>query len=133
MFFDKVVCLCKKYGLVKGERIITDGTLIEADASIDAMINRIPSEDNNVEPRTDVTAPLPSRKLSNKTHISKTDPDSSLAKKNGTPRSLKYKIHISIDADSRVVLDNKVTTGACHETQIYLDRISYIKNVTGQT
>ena len=128
MFFDKVVCLCKKYGLVKGERIITDGTLIEADASIDAMINRIPSEDNNVEPRTDVTAPLPSRKLSNKTHISKTDPDSSLAKKNGTPRSLKYKIHISIDADSRVVLDNKVTTGACHETQIYLDGISYIKN-----
>ena len=75
------------------------------------MVSKNPSESDEVEPRTDITAPLPSKKLSNKTHISKTDPDSSLAKKGGTARSLKYKIHISIDADSRVILDNKVTTG----------------------
>ena len=127
-FFDKVVDLCKDYGLVKGERIITDGTLIEANASIEPMVSRNPSESDEAEPRTDVTAPLPSKKLSNKTHISKTDPDSSLAKKEGTARSLKYKIHISIDADSRVILDNKVTTGGFHETQIYLDRLAHIKD-----
>lgn len=127
-FFDKVVDLCKDYGLVKGERIITDGTLIEANASIESMVSRNPSESDEAEPRTDVTAPLPSKKLSNKTHISKTDPDSSLAKKEGTARSLKYKIHISIDADSRVILDNKVTTGGFHETQIYLDRLAHIKD-----
>jgi hypothetical protein len=28
-------------GLVKGERIITDGTLIEANASIESMVSRI--------------------------------------------------------------------------------------------
>lgn len=127
IFFDKIVDLCAKHGLVKGERIITDGTLIEANASIDSMVSRDHTECDKTEYRKDVTAPLPSRKISNKTHISKTDPDSSLAKKEGTPRSLKYKAHISIDADSRVVLDNKVTTGGCHETQIYLDRISTIK------
>ena len=100
--------------MVKGERIITDDTLIEANASIESMVSRNPSESDEAEPRTDVTAPLPSKKLSNKTHISKTDPDSSLAKKEGTARSLKYKIHISIDADSKVILDNKVTTGGFH-------------------
>lgn len=127
-FFDKVVDLCKDYGLVKGERIITDGTLIEANASIESMVSRDPSESDEVEPRTDITAPLPSKKLSNKTHISKTDPDSSFAKKEGTARSLKYKVHISIDAESRVILDNKVTTGCLYETQIYLDRLAYIKD-----
>lgn len=128
IFFDQIVGLCAKHGLVKGERIITDGTLIEANASIEGMISRDLEEPDSAEYRKDVTAPLPSRKISNKTHISKTDPDSSLAKKEGTPRSLKYKAHISIDADSRVVLDNNITTGGCHETQIYLDRISTIKN-----
>lgn len=101
----------------------------KSEASGVSTLLRDPSKnDQQVEPRTDVTAPIPSRKLSNKTHISKTDTDSSLAKKEGTPRSLKYKVHISIDADSRVRLDNKVTTGGFHETQIYLDWLSYIKD-----
>ena len=86
IFFDKIVDLCAKHGLVKGERIITDGTLIEANASIDSMVSRDHTECDKTEYRKDVTAPLPSRKISNKTHISKTDPDSSLAKKEGTPR-----------------------------------------------
>ena len=129
IFFDKVVDLCANHGLVKGERIITDGTLIEADASIDFMVNKDPEKVGaEIKNRNDVTAPLPSKKLSNKTHISKTDKDSSLAKKEGSPRNLKYKAHISIDADSRVILDSKITTGSLHETQVYLDRIFYIKN-----
>ena len=69
--------------MVKGERIITDSTLIDADASLDSMVLKEPKptrldfqiEDNsNKLPELDI-------KLSNKTHISKTDQDSSLAKK----------------------------------------------------
>ena len=127
-FFDSVVDLCKKHGLVKGERIITDGTLIEADASLDSMVNRDPNQVEVVHTREDMTSPIQSRKVSNKTHISKTDPDSSLAKKEGKSRALRYKVHTSIDAESRVILDNNVTTGSSHETQVYLDRISYIKH-----
>ena len=123
-----MIGLCKKHGLVKGEKIITDSTLIEANASIESIVSRDPSQSEKVERRTDVTAPPPSRKLSNKTHISRTDPDSSLAKKEGKPRSLKYKVHISIDADSRIILDNKITTGRLHEGPIYLDRMRYIED-----
>ena len=68
------------------------------------------------------------KKLSNQTHISATDSDSSLAKKPGSNKGLKYKVHTSIDADSRVVLDNKVTTGSCHDTQIYLERLRHIQS-----
>jgi transposase len=130
IFFDKVVEVCRRTGLVKGERIITDSTLIDADASLDSMVLKEPKptrldfqiEDNsNKLPELDI-------KLSNKTHISKTDQDSSLAKKAGSTKGLKYKVHTSIDADSRVILDNKVTTGSCHDTQIYLERLEYIQD-----
>jgi hypothetical protein len=63
------------------------------------------------------------RKLSNKTHRSCTDPDATLAQKKGTPRQLKYKVHQTIDADSRVILDTEVTTGARHDNQPYLAQL----------
>jgi transposase len=108
-FFIKIVEQCRKIGLVKGERIMTDGTLFQANASLDSLIpkDEIKEEHKNISKRG-LEAP-PSRKVSNKTHISKTDPDASLAFKNGTPRTLKYKAYMTIDADSRVVLDTKIT------------------------
>ncbi len=42
-------------------------------------------------------------------------------------RSLKYKNHLTIDADSRVILDTTITTGSTHESQVYLDRIDAIE------
>ena len=129
-FFDKVVEECRTNGLVKGERIMTDASLIEADASIDSMIAKaeemakaevIALKERNPTDR------MPNRKISNETHISKSDPDSSLAKKEGAARKLRYKVHSTIDADSRVILDSKITTGAVHDTKVYLERIKYIQ------
>ena len=79
-FFDKVVEECRINGLVKGEGIITDDSLIKADASIDYMVTK----DENMA-KAEVTAlkerkatdRMPNRKISNETHISKSDPDSS--------------------------------------------------------
>jgi IS5 family transposase len=67
------------------------------------------------------------RKLSNQTHRSCTDPDATLAEKKGSPRQLKYKVHQSIDADSRVILDTHVTTGARHDNQPYLAQLQRIE------
>ena len=39
-FFSVVVNLCSKSGLVKGEKIIIDSTLMEANASIGSIISR---------------------------------------------------------------------------------------------
>jgi len=129
-FFDKVVEECRINGLVKGERIMTDGSLIDADASIDSMIAKdedVGAIESQALKERKPTEAMPRRKITNKTHISKSDPDSSLAKKEGTARSLRYKVHSTIDADSRVILDSKITTGATHDTKVYLERIKYIK------
>jgi hypothetical protein len=53
--------------------------------------------------------------------------DGTLAQKKGTPRQLKYKVHQSIDADSRVILDTEVTTGARHDNQPYLSQLQRIQ------
>jgi hypothetical protein len=127
-FFDKIILLCKEHNIIKGDTIITDATLIEANASIDSMISKESRNTSDDEKFVGVVTSFSKRKLSNNSHISKSDPDSSLAMKIGAARSLKYKVHISIDKDSRVVLDSKVTTGSCHETQIYLDRLFHIKS-----
>lgn len=130
-FFDEVVNICRKHGLVKGGSIITDGTLIAANASLDSMAEKIQGVDDSLEPSkqsTESKVTFTPKKLSNKTHYSKTDPDSSLAVKIGSTKGLKYKIHTSIDASSRIILDNKATTGSIHETTIYLERLNYIRN-----
>lgn len=106
-FFDKVVEECRVNGLVKGERIITDGSLIEANASIDSMVAKdenIANAELQALKERKPTEAMPKRKITNETHISKSDPDSSLAKKEGTARALRYKVHSTIDADSRVIL-----------------------------
>ena len=51
-----------------------------------------------------------------------------LAQKQGTPRQLKYKVHQTIDADSRVILDTEVTTGARHDNQPYLAQLQRVKD-----
>ena len=67
-----------------------------------------------------------------------TDPDNTLVRKEGTPRGLKYKMHTTIDADSRVVLSSRITTGATHDTKIFMKQIKSIKadydlNITEST
>jgi IS5 family transposase len=68
------------------------------------------------------------KKLSNQTHVSKTDPDAILARKAATEQSLKYKIHTTIDSKSRIILDCHATTGAQHDSKVYLQKVNYIKN-----
>jgi hypothetical protein len=67
-----------------------------------------------------------SRRVTNQTHRSRTDAEATLAKKQGTPRQLKYKVHQSIDADSRVIWESEVTTGARHENLPYLNQLTRI-------
>jgi hypothetical protein len=124
-FFEKIVKICQEKGLVKGESLMIDSTLIKANASLDSLIPKDPEAKTEIKKGNGLTPP-PDRKISNATHQSQTDPDATLAYKKGTLRSLKYKVHTSIDSDSRVILDCFVTTGAYHDSQAYISRIEHI-------
>lgn len=128
LFFEEILAQCRKAGLVSGERVITDATLIAANASVDSMIANDPklAEAEVLGTCSPGRKAPASRKLTNKTHTSQTDPDATLAFKQGTPRGLKYKMHTIIDADSRVVLEPKITTGAVHDASDFVPQIQRV-------
>ncbi len=131
--FCAIVSLCRKKGLLHEKCcVMADATLIAADAALDSLVHEDPEqalqEAEALRGRTQAVDPPASRIISNKTHTSHTDPDATLAQKRGTPRQLKYKVHQTIDADSRVILDAHVTTGTRHDNQPYLDQLQRIRN-----
>ena len=131
--FRKIVALCQQKGLVNEEcRVMTDATLIVADAALDSLVHNDPEqarqETEALRGRTKSVDRPAIRKISNQTHTSRTDPDATLAQKRGTPRQLKYKVHQTIDADSRVILDTHVTTGARHDNQPYLEQLQRVRD-----
>lgn len=115
--FHEILNLCREKGLLRAESsVMTDSTLFQANASLDSL-----------KPKDDTYIPNDSKKtFSNKTHISRTDPDASFAFKAGTVRSLKYKAHITTDAQSRIILAIKITTGAVHDSIPYLEQLEYV-------
>ena len=123
--FSQIVVLCKQKGLIGEQcRVMTDASLIAADASLNSLVNNDPKEaKKEAEAQRQDRGMIGSsqqRRVTNQTHSSRTDPEATLAQKRGTPRQLKYKVHKSIDADSLVILDTEVTTGARHDNQPYL-------------
>jgi transposase len=131
--FRRIVTLCKEKGLVAQEcHVMTDATLIAADASLNSMIHNDPQEAEKEAASQQSDRGLKdsslARRVTNQTHTSCSDPDATLAQKEGTPRQLKYKVHQSIDADSRVILDTEVTTGARHDNQPYLGQLQRIRD-----
>jgi transposase len=130
--FQRIVEICQKRGLVAPEcRVMTDATLIAADAALNSLVlNEPDAAGYETKALPESAKPLDSRvprKLSNQTHRSCTDPDATLAEKKGSPRQLKYKVHQSVDADSRVILDTHITTGARHDNQPYLAQLQRIE------
>lgn len=127
--FRQIVSLCRKKGLVHEEcAVMTDATLIAADAATVSMVLNEPAQAQQEQPPPpgDPTERPAQPKVSNGTHHSRTDPDATLARKDRTPLQLKYKVHQTIDAESRVILDTHVTTGAVHDSQPYLEQLQRI-------
>jgi transposase len=131
--FRHVVTLCQQKGLVGQDcRVMTDATLMAADASLDSLVHNDPQKARQETEAGQCSKGLmdcsAKRTVSNQTHHSRTDPDATLAQKRGASRRLRYKVHQSIDADSRIILDTEVTTGARHDNQPYLDQLRRVED-----
>jgi transposase len=144
--FDHVVRLCIENGLVAGKKVMMDGSLLKADAALNSLVLKEPEKKDEPkdpdEPNGNVTnikdsppKKLPKyvkgQKFSNKTHISKTDPESTLAGKEGEPKQLRYKEHCTIDRDSRIILDAHITTGAEVDGHQMFNRMDHIEETFG--
>jgi transposase len=123
--FDEIVQQCIDKGLVSGKHLTVDSTLVKANASFKTMEpivvslkpgeyidkvekeNPIVEEQDNSEESWEPKGDYPQRgqKISNKTHRSKVDPDSRIARKgNFSETYLGHGVSYVMDNKSRVIV-----------------------------
>jgi transposase len=123
--FDQIVLQCIEKGLVSGKHLTVDSTLVKANASFKTMepivvslkpeeyIDKLERENSIVEEQHDNDEPWEPKgdypqkgeQVSNKTHRSKVDPDSRIARKgNFSETFLGYGVSYLMDNKSRVIV-----------------------------
>jgi len=129
--FQKTVQACVDAGLVDGETVHIDATLIRADVSWESIVEqhaeKILSE--NDEDKPDPKPPGRPRKRDKKPKkISQTDPDATLTtSKNSYRMEPSYKQHTAVDDKASVVVDVAVTTGEENEGKQLIAQIERVE------
>lgn len=148
IIFDEIVRKCMELEFIKGDTLFTDSTHIKANASYESMVEKVitpeayfrqlernssseeRSAESNENKQTEGSKKnssnnkkSPTKKgLSNKTHISKTDPDSKLMGRRGKSSGLCYLEHRSTDI-SGYITDVHITPGNVQDQEPYIGRI----------
>ncbi len=107
-FFENILAQCVDAGLVDGETIHVDSSMIDADASKDTLKCQFRKVSNDLYGELESSAEPIEPKLEKR--ISATDPDARLGKKYGKT-TLGYKDHRSVD-DKHGIITATVTTPA---------------------
>jgi len=127
--FLRTISACLAAGLVDGQKIHVDGSLIAANASTDSILAGPPELVKALRKTCQKQAAkltcgeaFPAHTLgpANETRVSKTDPDAQLARGRNTPSRPSYKQHRLID-DANGVITAQVTTGGSvkEDTQLW--------------
>lgn len=142
--FERTVAACSKAGLVDGETVHVDATLIGADVSWESVIERHttqvlaenPAEGAAAETEFEPPRGKPGRPRKHPAKVQKqslTDPDATLATSSHDRRlEFSYKQHTAVDDRAGVVIDIAVTTGQDSEGTQLLEQVDRIESNTGR-
>jgi transposase len=118
-FFERIVMQCVEAGLVKGEKIFVDASLVDADASNNSVVDKQTLkgmckilEKRLDEPIDDKATPV------NKRHVSSTDPDAAIVRHGSGKPKTSYKTHRAVDEQHEVITATEVTSGSVNEGQL---------------
>ncbi len=142
--FVRVVEACVKAGLVGGDKIHMDGSLIRANASMDSLRSGCPElieqlraayrrEETKLqsdEPGDEGSAATVSTRLHRT--VSKTDPDAVLARKGADAARCRYKHHRAIDDQGGVITAIETTAADINENEKLLDLVQQHEANTGE-
>ena len=119
-FFERIVWQCVEAGLVSGDKLFIDSSLVDANASNNSVVDTgklkryLNKSYRQLEKRLDEledqkTTPANSR------HISTTDPDASVVRHGKGKSKLRYKTHRSVDPKKEVITATTMTPGSVDE------------------
>lgn len=135
--FLKTVSSCVDAGLIDGETVHIDATLIRADVSWESLTKQHveqvleANEDDNDPPAPKRGRPCKRPKKAKK--VSLTDPDATMTTScNHFHLEPSFKQHTAVDDRAGVIVDVDITTGEVSEGGQLPDQIERIENNTGQ-
>jgi len=116
-------------GLVDGRKLFVDASFVEADASMESLVDvaslqhlihdSYPEFERRLEEQEHSDRPC-YRKV-NRQRVSTTDPDATVA--HDGKAELSYKVHRAVDGEHEIITDTRTTTGATHESHVLEDLI----------
>ncbi len=131
-FFSEIVRQCRSEGLIEGDRIYLDATLVRADASLDSLVSRplygqLPDVDayldkvwtENATPADDESddgdSPPPSaggtsKMAANERRVSRTDPEAAIVNANKKGLFLARKVHVAVGGGPARIIAALVAT-----------------------
>jgi transposase len=136
--FERSVAQCVQAGLVGGEMLHVDASLVRADVSwsslVQVHVTKVLTENEVVEEATAAEAlssPPRGRRAKRQARrlkkISVTDPDASLSTSSHQQRmEPSYKQHTAVDDKAGIIVDVQVTTGEAHEGKELLSQLERV-------
>lgn len=142
--FQRTVDACREAGLVDGETVHIDATLIRADVSwksvVEDHVEQVLAENTGEDGGSEQPAPAPptkrgrprKRPRQSKKH-SLTDPEATMATSNHQWRMEPcFKQHTAVDDKAGVIVDVAVTTGEDSEGKQLLEQVARVQGNTGR-
>lgn len=144
--FERVVWQCVEAGLVDGEKLFMDASLIEANASNNSIVDRqslerylrkgyeelerrLEEESEKKEGHDDDEG----RGEANRRHISMTDPDAAVIRQRGAIKPKpRYKTHRAVDGAHEVITATEVTPGGVDESHRLIALVESHRENTGR-
>ena len=132
-FFERIVWQCVEAGLIDGNKLFVDTSLIDANASNNSVVDRqslkryINDSYKCLDERLDdvedeKTTPVNSR------YISATDPDASIIRQGSGSSKLRYKTHRGVDPKHEVITTTKVTAASRDDSELLEEMIETHEN-----
>lgn len=129
-FFERIVGHCVDAGLVSGDKLFVDSSLVDADASNKSVIDRqslarhlkkgwrilesrLDKEGGSSDDDDDTD--IPKGGVANRRYVSTTDPDASVVRRGKGGPKLRYQTHRGVDARHEVITATEVTPGEANE------------------
>jgi transposase len=153
--FSRVVQQCVEAGLVEGNKIHVDASLVEANASLRSVkpldpdllkaieqtakeqMQKLDEQDDDQDPPSEggggsAGASVGQYAKTNRQFRSTTDPDATLVRQGGLKSRLRYKTHRVVDDAHEIITAVETTTGAVDEASQLLGLIEAHEDITEQ-
>ena len=137
-FFERIVIQCVEAGLVNGNKIFVDSSIVNASASNNSVIDTrnlrhqlhrgFKKLEARLEEKEDSTDSSRSYEKMNTRYISTTDPDAAIVNR-GKPK-LTYQVHRAVDEQCEIITAATATPGDVNEAHYMLDLVSQHETTT---